>query len=57
MYISDQISIMKVRSQNMLNQRPHTILQPTQKKEEKKKECIENKSLSNTKTTNKRNWL
>jgi hypothetical protein len=40
MYISDQISIMKVRSQNMLNQRPHTILQPTQKKEKKKKNAL-----------------
>ena len=28
---------MKVRSQNMRNQIPHTVLQPTQKKEEEKK--------------------
>jgi hypothetical protein len=48
---------MKVRIQNMRDQSPHTVVQPTRTKEEEKKECIENKSLSNTKTTNKRNWL
>ena len=37
MYISDQISIMKVRIQNMRDQSPHTVVQPTRTKEEEKK--------------------
>ena len=36
MYISDQISMMKVRSHNMRNQMPLTVVQPIQRQKEKK---------------------